>query len=352
MTTPLLTPACIVTVNTHDETPRSGFVQLDETTVYATAELEIPLIDEADVDLIDPRDGVRLSLTIESRLFDLGIRSRRVNHANKTITLTAASDEALLGEYSPLANIDLTAHAGDIRALVNAVLAIVIPGAHLEASPAPTGVITELEALVWKAGTTAWEFLQPLTGLLSLRLFCDEQRRWFLVQTSYIVPGVVVAIASNSREGDDTLSRDADNGVTGAIVRYRWTGSGGEAKEQIDAAGIAGNIDVLDRDTPYPGPGLAAARLKRLQGQGRSLTATSIATYTETPGMEARFMLPGTPDQIGRLQRVRWDLLDGYAQLGARELTEAPDTAWIFLPDGEAWDDSPVGESWTDEVVA
>lgn len=350
--TRLLTPTATVVVAGETVVPDSGYVRLDETDIYATCAYSIPLLSDEWVELIDPRTGIRTLVTLNGRAFDLGVRERTANHAEKTVTITAASDEALLEDYTPLAD-DTTpvSMASSVRAVVNYVLGIVIPGAALQTTPSSDAAVAEADALTWKAGTSAWGFLVTLTAAAGLRLFCDEQRKWRLVPASYAVRGSVTATPSTSREADDTISRDGESWVTGVIVRYRWTTDDNEAHERIDAAGLPGKVNVLDIDGPYPGPGVASARLNRLRGQGRSQTANAFATYTETPGMEARLVLPGAPTQIGRVQTVEWELLDGFVEITTRELTEAGPTAWIFLPAGESWDDSPVGASWIDEGV-
>lgn len=80
-----------------------------------------------------------------SRTFDLTLRDREVKHANATVSLTLASDEALLSDYAPLTD-DGTAYANQtsVRAIVNAVLAKVIPGATLATVPAVDADVSAL----------------------------------------------------------------------------------------------------------------------------------------------------------------------------------------------------------------
>ena len=349
--TRLLTPTASVLIGGVPLPVESGWVELDETRTYGAAEFTLPLEDVADVDSIDPREALRTLITLNGRTFDLGVRERRVDHASREVIVTAASDEMLLVDYAPLANnTALVGMASNLRGIVNHVLSIVIPGAALEPGTT-TAVVAEPDALLWQAGVSAWEFLLNLCTAAGLRLFCDEQRKWRLVPSTYIAPGVVTAVPANSSAGEDVISREGEAWVDGVIFRYRWTDSAGNSHERIDAAGTAGKVDVVDMDRPYPGPGAARARMMRLRGQGRTQSASMTGQPDATPGMEARLTLPGTRDQIGRLQRVRWDLVDGWMEVTARELTEAPDSAWIKLPSGEAWVDSPLDESWIDEVV-
>lgn len=511
MSTRILTPLTAVTVAGDAVVPLSGEISLDETTTYGLARLTLPLIDITDVEGIDPRDNQRVSIESQilgapARVFDLGLRMREVDHANKTITLSCATDEALLSDYAPLAD-DLTPLGlrGSLRDVVDYVLDTVIPGAALEPTPnvdarvtmldvdnlvdnptvavdtagwgfhwnggtgtdsrevgtapdgntfyrgtfsstvgpragafyliesgvkpgtkytasaslrpsilkylrmgmewrdetdatistvdgplalvpagewaqlsildavAPAGAArlfvtmygdapggnwtpgTTLDAtslrigpsasepLNWRAGLDGWEFLLNLTSAKQLRLFCDEHRKWRLVPTDYMVEGVVAVTAATATEGTDTIDRDGDLWADGVVVRYRWTQDDGSVLEAVDTAGTPGKVELVEFDRPYPGPGAAEFRLNRLQGQGRTQTATGFTDYRATPGMEARIVLPGTDDQIGRLQAVTFDLASGLMTPQARGLTNVPETAYIFGDPGISYDDVPVG---------
>lgn len=123
-----------------------GAVTLDETTTYAVAELTIPLLRVSDVDAIDPKTGMRATIThaIDDgtpRTFDLGIRSRRVVHETREVELRLASDEELADDYTILEE-DSSAldHQDSLRAIVSGAITAVVPGAVLAAgddSPFP-----------------------------------------------------------------------------------------------------------------------------------------------------------------------------------------------------------------------
>src|SRR5690606_29127498 len=49
------------------------------------------------------------------------------------------------------------------------------------------------EMFAWRPGESLWDFLQPLMEASGLRLFCDEERAWRLVDLStYETSGLVV----------------------------------------------------------------------------------------------------------------------------------------------------------------
>lgn len=89
---------------------------------------------------LDPRETPRVRITAAvggtTREFDLGIRDVDVSDDQGNLSLTLASDEALLEDYAPLAD-DTGARAmeGSLRSVVNYVLNKAIPGEALEAVP-------------------------------------------------------------------------------------------------------------------------------------------------------------------------------------------------------------------------
>lgn len=185
----------------------------------------------------------------------------------------------------------------------------------------------------WRAGQTAWDFLSPLVASVGLRLFCDEQRRWWLIDPiGYSVPGRFSARPDNAVEGTDTMDADdEDNGVTGVVAVFKWTDLDGISHEETDSAGVAGKVKILEFEREYPGPGLAAAHLVKVQGMGRVQDVTVKTDYTVRPGMEVQIDLPGTYAQLGTLTRVQWELTNGLMNVGSAGLRETPPGAIDLL---------------------
>lgn len=345
MTTALILPTCEAFVAGQRVRPVSGSITLDETKEYASGLLVLPWTAAADGERIDPRNAQRAAVTLNGRSFDLGIRSRKIDHKAKTVEVGLASDEMQLVDYAPLADIDLSGAANDLRAIVNYVLGRVIPGAALNATPGDNGVVAQPEAAIWRAGVTAWDYLLELTSAVKLRLFCDERRVWRLVPQTYTVDGLIVAQPSTTTKGEDTIDRDGDVYADGVVVRYRWTDASG-AHERIDAAGNPGKVLVIDVSTAYPGPGAAAFALSRRRGQGRMQNVTALLDSRAAPGMELRVSLPGANAQIGRVQSVRFEVGGAVMDLTGRELTDTPPTAYIYGAPGKRYADVPAGMTY------
>lgn len=499
-------PAVSAKVGTTVVRPRELRATLDAGAVlYGTADIVLPLLSVSEVEGIDPRTGMRCTFDLGERdapprSFDLGIRSRVVNHKSKEVRLSLATDEALLQDYKPLTddpgpfdrqssvrtlcgyvlskigatlssdgagdvpvwvnyvrnprgavntqywagdtNSDapirmssggpdggpyvyfnqtsagqwrgrqslpnVPVAAGDVlefevtvrtwtadtfRVEVNASGTWSPPSAEFTTTPGAwktfAGTLTvsggsqlqimqmissgtqpmawdvchwrirhasndrPYDMLTWKSGTSAWEFIEPITASLGLRLYCDETRVWRLVAVEgYALPGRVTMSPLNSTEGSDTIDRaQVDVSATGVVVRFRWTDQDGTQQERIDSAGTPERVAVIDVATPYPGAGLAQAILTRRTGRGRVQDVTSLAQWSATPYMEASVSLPGTAEQIGRVQAVEFNAGDGTMRVVTRGLTAAPPESWLKLAAGQRWTDSPAGASWTAETV-
>ncbi|WP_322412070.1 hypothetical protein [Microbacterium invictum] len=188
------------------------------------------------------------------------------------------------------------------------------------------------ELLTWDPAETAWDFLVPIVGSAGFRLFCDEQRRWWLIDPAeFALPGRFVAQPSNTINGTDTIATNSGLYATGVIVRYTWRDFNGDEQTKDDTAGTGPYVDLLELKRPYPGPGLAAARLRTLQTRGRTQAVTTGMDYTITPGQEVAINLPGTYAQIGQLSSVRWQLTDGIQQIESANLQETPPGAIDLL---------------------
>lgn len=227
--------------------------------------------------------------------------------------------------------------------------------AHASQSRRVALVPSDPDALLWNPGESLWEFLQPLFQSAGMRLFCDEQQRWYLVNGSeYIAPGhTQLAYAVNLTRAEDAISRDSEEWFDAAVVEYRWTDADGIVQSRFDTYAEPDHTRTrsIVIDKAYPGPGFARYMVKRARGKGRTLDLAAVSQYTVTPSQPVSASLPLAPVQTGVVRSVSWGLSECLMVVQTRGLTDTPDTAWLFLPAGEAWTDSPVGESWTEETI-
>lgn len=181
---------------------KGGRLTLDEGRApHVQGTLDIALPTESTLTALDPRAGARVRVVANAtyptfsttRTFNMGLRSRPIQHRDATVTLALASDEALLDDYATLAD-DATPFtlSASLRAVINYVLGEVIPGASLTATPAGDANVTPYWAV---------------TNLLRN-------------------PAVLTTVGNWAGGGGCTIAWSADTGTVGT-VRATTTGTGG-----------------------------------------------------------------------------------------------------------------------------
>ena len=192
------------------------------------------------------------------------------------------------------------------------------------------------DLLDWEPGDSAWSFVQPLVQAAGLRLFCDEQRRWFLVDPSYIAPGYLqLSVPYNLGSAVDRMSRDDPEWFDAAILIYRWLDYMAVRQERIDYYAAPGHTKtrtfVIER--PYPGPGAAEYFVTRALGRGRTMRGLeTLARFDTEPVQPLVVTLPSTPIQTGVVAAVTFDTSTGRMSVDSRGLTDTPANAVVFLP--------------------
>jgi hypothetical protein len=210
------------------------------------------------------------------------------------------------------------------------------------------------DLLKWEPGVSAWDFVQPLFQAAGLRLFCDHQRTWRLVDSAYIADGATqLSVTGNAITATDTISRDADEWYDAALAVYTWRDADGITQRRYDFHAAPGHtrVRVFEIERAYPGPGVAEYAVKVAEGRGREVNATAVSRYTVRPSQPVTITLPDAPVQTGAVSAVEFNLDDDRMSIRTRGLTDTPPEAWLFLPVGEAWQDSPIGEAWNEETV-
>lgn len=167
------------------------------------------------------------------------------------------------------------------------------------------------EALVWKAGTSAMAFLQPLLMSVGLRLVCDEQRRWTLRLADYRDGGSQSwRYGVNIETADENLSREDDSWFDAAVYTYTWTDSSGMEQTRVDSYSLIPEptkVLLVELDTPFPGAGRAENVVLRAQGKGRTVSVSGIPSWTERTDQDLFILLEGSPIQTGLASKVRFD---------------------------------------------
>lgn len=205
------------------------------------------------------------------------------------------------------------------------------------------------EAMIWKPGTTAWDYLEPLLQVTGLRLYCDDAGAWRLERSGTLREGQInVSTEINLTDAQDTISR-SEEWFDSVVIAYTGEVVDGIETTVYDIAGAPGTKTLsIEYARPYPGSGGAQALLDRAEGRGRVLRLESIADLTASPGMSISATLPDAPIQTGTISSVSLTLPAGTMSIGSRGLADTPAAAWLLAPVGLAWEDVAVGIDWTE----
>lgn len=273
------------------------------------------------------------------------ITERYFDHQAQELRLTAASGEALLQADALVADAPLDPGSTSIKDIVE--LLLDRQGATLQ--PGAADGTIEAASSIWQPGTSAWDYVAPLLQSASLRLWCDEGRRWWLTEAQPVAPGNLVLTPTGTiTDLTDAMTLSGDEWVDAVVVTYRWKDGAGVDQEAFDVAGAnpPRNVLQVEHTTAYPGPGAAAGILSRAQGRGRVLDTTAVSDYQATPGQATRITPPDTDTQTGYVASVQWRWPDAEMRIKSRGLVDTPDTAYLFGPTGTSYVDVPTGISY------
>ena len=184
------------------------------------------------------------------------------------------------------------------------------------------------DALIWRAGQSALQFLHPLLQAFGLRLVCDEARRWTIRSDAYTVP-VTLALRQgvNIVTGSEGTSRDAGFWFDARATLYRWTDSAGDQQERVDAWALNtpySRLAMVVVEAAYPGPGRSEYAVRRAQGVGRELSIEAPADWTAIPEQSLQVSLDHAPVLVGDVVSVHFDFDTARMTISARTRDISP----------------------------
>lgn len=170
------------------------------------------------------------------------------------------------------------------------------------------------DAMIWKAGVSAWDWISEIVRAVGLQLWCDETRNWHLLALDYPLPAssptsaaLTVAEGINMIEGDDRISRRSDSEWgTGVVVHSQWIDSEGATQESWGYAGTSNRVITVE--STIPNDQSASSILAKITAQGRTYSADLISDYSATPGQPLTITVPNESASTQRLGTVTWSI--------------------------------------------
>jgi len=270
------------------------------------------------------------ALPSQVKTFDLYVTERRLDAKERKLTIRATSDESLLINDALIASASLDPESQSIPTIVQGVLDRY--SATLEAGAA-SGTVSEQEATLWEPGVRAWDYLNDFLEAASLRVWCDERRKWYLTTRQTLTPGnLIITPTSTMVSHTDTMAYDPSVYFDAVLVEYRWNDDTLGAQVAYDFAGstVPRSARIVKHsDTVYPGPGAAQGLLDRMLGRGRVIDVAAVSRYSATPGQAVQIRPPSGFDQNGFLVSVEWRFPEAEMTVISRNITTDPITTWL-----------------------
>lgn len=235
-----------------------------------------------------------------SKTYQVQVRGVEVDYSASEITLTFASEDALLQDnawmyptYTPSGVSAITPSGGSIVPIVQEVLGWI--GRRLDVFSAAFYEVTRTaDQRKLAPGRTYWDYLAALLG--NYKLYCDRAGLWRLVDPSLETSSVVLNLHKDDNliSAEQAIDRDATDWYTAAIITWRDTT-------------VSPSVDYLDTyqstyspikvytetiDKPYPGYSLARSRMEAAARRSRVIKSTAVADITAEPDARAIITTP------------------------------------------------------------
>jgi hypothetical protein len=254
-------------------------------------------------------------------LADLGVRSISYDYVSKEATLELASDEALAQDVHGYGD-DVMVKYYSLRDLVNEALSFIFaelePGAANEAYPFGYN----LEKYEVNVGNTLWDFIETVTTASGFRVYCDELRRWYLVESTAVIGDLVLDDTDNITAFNKSFSRDT-LWYNQAVIEYEDP-TIGTVFDSYYATGTGALRTFYQKkeNMTFPGIGAAQAIVERSLTRGETYSVEAIANFDARPQQNLVVDITGEPVKTGIVQSITWALPSARMSVDIRNLEE------------------------------
>jgi hypothetical protein len=253
---------------------------------------------------------------------DLGVRSINYNYVSKEATIELASDEALAQDVHGYGD-DVMVTYYNLRDLVNEALNFIF--AELEPGTAnetyPLGY--DLQKYEVNVENTLWDFIETITVAAGFKVYCDENRRWYLVETTAVSGSLVLDDTDNITAFNKELSRDG-SWYNQAVIEYEDPTAATPFIDSYYATGTGALRTFYQKkeNMVFPGFGAAQAIVERSLMRGEIYNVEAVSNFDARPRQSLIVDITGEPVKSGVVQSITWSLPSARMSVDIRDLTE------------------------------
>lgn len=332
----------------------SGTVTFDETwSPHVQADLVCALpSDQAVLDALDPRDLVRVRVSagyiypggVEDvhEFVDLGLRSRPVRRPDNTMSLTLASDEALVQDAGECVYEFYSTPGWSLPSMLTGRLPVTLgytPTFDLTDCPTTDVPVT------FSSSAKQWDTYKEAVDVVGGWLRDRGDRTWTCTTwpTTVGQPVHLLRTGVNGTVTESDVTLDREEWANVVVVTYTWTNTSGVGDAVTGWAYITGSRQGITGPSGSPRPGMklyrevrqgqattaqatAAARaiLSRRLRRARAATLKARAAYWVRPGKTVAVQLPVGGQELHLVSRVTFDLGRGEMTLTTRQPDNTP----------------------------
>jgi hypothetical protein len=252
---------------------------------------------------------------------DLGIRTVTYDYISKETTLELASDEAIAQDVYGFGYPGWVS-GYSYRGVINIILEEI--GAQLEPGDADINIPIgyTIPAYNDNVSTTPWDFMLTVADAGKFKLYCDEKRRWYLVETTAVSGELELKDDDNITDFQKVINRETLF-YNQAIIEYEDT----EGTKTIDkyTGSVVGGLKTFYQkkdNTFYPGPGAAQSIVERSITRGETYSVEAINNYNARPRQTLIVDITGEPVKTGIVQSITWALPSARMSVDIRNLEE------------------------------
>jgi hypothetical protein len=253
---------------------------------------------------------------------DLGVRSIAYDYVSKEATIQLSSDEALTQDVHGYGD-DIMVEYDNARSLINEVLNFI--GAELEPGDANyiyEGKPYQLQKYEFNLPNVAWDFIETITQAAGLKLYCDELRRWYLVDPVAISGDLALKDDDNITAFTKEISREG-LWYNQAVIQYQTISDGVIYDNYYEfGTGELKTLYIEKTNIEFPGMGAAQSIVQRSLTRGEIYSIEAIANFDARPRQTLTVDITGEPVKSGVIQSVTWSLPSARMSIDIRDLQE------------------------------
>jgi hypothetical protein len=253
---------------------------------------------------------------------DLGIRSVSYDYVTKETTFEVASDEAIAQDVYGFGSPTTFLTGYSIRGTIDIILSEI--GAQLEPGTADINIPIGYNIPIYadNVATTPWDFMVTVANSGKFKIFCDEKRRWYLVEDLAVSGDLELKDDDNITSFQKVVTRNAI-WYNQAIIEYEDpTGTKTIDKYTAPGAGKIKTYYAKKDNTFFPGNGAAQSIVERSLTRGDTYNVEAINNYDARPRQTLVVDLTGEPVKTGVVQSITWALPSARMSVDIRNLEE------------------------------